>query len=325
VFGVSPGVSCALSLLLSGLAACGGGEGGASSDGAGGGGVGGGGGAAGCALAAATVVEDQPYASIAGVEPSLLSLDYYSPARTSCAPVPIVVWIHGGAWALGDKKNGMPDKVALVNGEGWLLVSVNYRLSPSTPSNEPDRVMYPDHPTDVAAALAWVRSHGSEIGGDVKRMAILGHSAGAHLAALVATDASFLEANAESLSSLRCVGSFDTEAYDVPESLASASAQQQQILENAFGTDPAVQALASPVTHVVAGQGIPAFLIATRGTATRKAIQESFRQALEDAGVDATTIDATGFSHEEVQSQIGAAGDTLMTPPIVDFLRACLK
>jgi acetyl esterase/lipase len=288
-------------------------------------GSGAGGGAGGCALGSPIVVQDQAYTSIAGVEPSLLSLDYYSPARTSCDPLPIVIWVHGGAWAIGDKDNSMTDKVALVNGEGWLLVSVNYRLSPDTPSDDPNRVMYPDHPTDVATALAWVRSHGSEIGGDVGRIAILGHSAGAHLVALVATDESFLAAHAQSLASVRCVGSFDTEAYDIPAALASASAQQQAILENAFGTDPAVQADASPITHVAPGKGTPPFLIATRGDATRQAIQESFRQALSDAGITATMIDATGLSHEEVQDRIGAAGDTVMTPPIVAFLNGCFQ
>jgi acetyl esterase/lipase len=185
--------------------------------------------------------------------------------------------------------------------------------------------MYPDHPTDVATALAWVRSHASEIGGDAGKVAILGHSAGAHLVALVATDESFLEAKAEALASIRCVGSFDTEAYDVPTALDSATTQQQAILENAFGTDPAVQADASPINHVASGEEIPPFLIATRGGADRQAIQESFRQALSDAGIAASMIDATGLSHEEVQELIGAAGDTVMTPPIVEFLAECFQ
>jgi acetyl esterase/lipase len=185
--------------------------------------------------------------------------------------------------------------------------------------------MYPDHPTDVAAALAWVHSHGSELGGDVARIALLGHSAGAHLVALVSTDASFLEASALGLDSVRCVGSFDTEGYDVVAALATASAQQRAILENAFGTDPTVQANASPVTHVAPGKSIPPFLIATRGAADRQAIQESFRQALADAGVKATMIDASGLTHEEVNDSIGAPGDTVMTPPIVAFLEECLK
>lgn len=312
-----------LALLVCG---CGGDEtDGAGAGGTGSGGTGGGAGATACTLAGASVLEDQAYRSLDGVDPELLSLDIYSPARESCEPIPIVVWVHGGAWAIGDKGNGMANKVSLVNGLGMLLVSVNYRLSPSTPSTDPDRVMYPDHPTDVGIALAWIRNHGDEHGGDVNKLAILGHSAGAHLVALVATDQSFLENQGEDLASVRCVGSFDTEGYDVPEALSTASAQQTAILENAFGTDPGVQANASPIHHVTAGKGIPPFLIATRGDVTRKALQESFRQALSDAGVSATMIDATGLSHEEVQDHIGAPGDTLMTPPIVDFLDECLQ
>jgi arylformamidase len=266
----------ALLLRAVGLLLCACGDDQATTDGAGAAGGQGGrsatGGAGGCA-SGATVVQDQVYATVDGVDPSLLSLDYYLPARASCEPLPIVVWVHGGAWAIGDKGNGMTDKVALVNGQGWILASVNYRLSPDTPSDDPARVMYPDHPTDVARALAWLRSHGDELGADVSRMAILGHSAGAHLVALVGTDESFLEAEGESLASIRCVGSFDTESYDVPAALASASAQQQAILENAFGTDPVVQAEASPINHVTPDKGIPPFSIATRGTASRKRAQ----------------------------------------------------
>ena len=327
--------SAGLSLLVGGLVVMSGcgdeqfngrsgaGGGQQSSFGAAGGGAGGGG-APGCTLNAA-VVEDQPYTVIAGVEPALLSLDIYTPVRTTCDLVPIVVWVNGGSWAVGDKGNKMTDKVALFNGKGWVLISVNYRLSPSPATSDPDRVMYPDHPKDLASALAWVRSHGAEIGGDVSRLALFGHSAGAHLVALVTTDASFLEDEQESLASVSCVGSFDTEAYDIPAALATASDKQKQNLDNAFGTDPETQANASPITHVAAGKSIPPFLIATRGTAERKAIQESFRKALSEAGVGATMIDATALSHSEVNDHIGAAGDSVMTPPILNFLDACLK
>lgn len=306
-----------------GLSACGGSPSASNDDAQGGSGGGGVAGGSGGCTNAAVVLRDEVYASLAGVDQTLLSLDLYAPSN-HCEPMPIVIWVHGGAWAIGDKGNGMQDKVSLINGQGWLLVSVNYRLSPEVASVDPNRVMYPDHPRDVASAIAWVRSHGAEYGGDVTRIALLGHSSGAHLVALVATDASFLEAEGEGVGSLACVGSFDTEAYDVPRALSSASDQQRMILENAFGTDPAVQREASPIEHVRAND-IPPFILATRGEPSRKAMQESFRAALSDAGVEASVIDASGLSHEEVSDRIGATGDEVMTPPLMSFLEACLR
>lgn len=291
------------------------------------GGAGGSGGttdAGACAPVAANSSLDVPYAAISGVDPKLLSLDAYTPALSDgCAQVPIVIWVHGGAWAIGDKANSIGDKVKLFNAAGYTLVSVNYRLSPTKPSTDPNRVMYPTHPTDVAAAVHWVKDHSAELHGDPKRIALLGHSAGAHLVALLGTDESFLAQHSEPLSTLRCVGSFDTEAYDVPATLKTASAQQVQILENAFGTDPAVQTKASPLFHVSAGKGIPPFLIVVRGGADRQATQLAFQKALVDVGVSAGTIDAAQLSHEQVNSSIGASGDSVMTPKIMAFLDGC--
>jgi hypothetical protein len=86
-----------------------------------------------------------------------------------------------------------------------------------------------------------------------------------------------------------------------------------------------VQANGSPINHVAANEGIPPFLIATRGDPDRRALQESFRQALDSAGVNTTMIDAIGLTHEQVQDRIGAAGDMVMTPPLVAFLQSCLE
>ncbi len=238
---------------------------------------------------------------------------------------PTVVWVHGGAWLTGDKSNQMADKIAWFGARRWLLISINYRLSPNPPTSDPSRVMYPAHPTDVAAALDYVHQHATELGADSGRVALPGHSAGAHLVALTTTDESFLAAHGKSLAAVRCVGSFDTEAYDVPAALATASAQQKAILENAFGTQPTLHAQASPQNHVASGKGIPPHLLATRGAADRRAIQEAFRKALADAGVSVTMIDATGLSHAQVNESIGAPGDTVMTPPLLAFLQTCFQ
>src|SRR5689334_16039728 len=87
-------------------------------------------GAASCAppaSPAATVA----YARIPGVPVNQTSVDVWAPAK-ACRPKggsPVVMWVHGGAYRAGDKRNSIRDKVALFTGRGYVLVSVNYRLS----------------------------------------------------------------------------------------------------------------------------------------------------------------------------------------------------
>lgn len=276
------------------------------------------------AACAGAPVLDVPYLAVPGVAPSLLALDIY-PTCAAGAPAPVVIWVHGGAWAIGDKGNAMADKVALWNGAGYAVVSVNYRLSPDTTDLDPARLRHPIHAQDVAAAVAWVHDHIAAHGGDPARMALFGHSAGAHLVALLGTDPQYLGAHQLGPAALRCVGSFDTEGYDIPRTMQTASAMQALILRNAFGDDPAVWRAASPTTHVVAGAGIPPFLTVRRGGADRQATEQAFDAALRAAGVASTQIDASALTHEEVNDHIGAPGDAVMTAPIVGFLDGCLR
>ena len=96
------------------------------------------------------------YKTIAGVDANLNSLDIYYSSDQDKRPV--VIWIYGGAQAIGDKSNKMDNKINLLRyQEGYVLVSVNYRLSPFPYElNNPDRVMFPSHKEDVADAIKWV-------------------------------------------------------------------------------------------------------------------------------------------------------------------------
>ena len=107
-------------------------------------------------------------------------LDIYRP-RAGCERAPVLVYIHGGAWVMGDKREqGLPMMLHLA-ARGWVCVTVNYRLSP--------RVRFPAHLVDCKRALAWVHEHIAEWGGDPSFVAVSGGSAGGHLAALVALTA----------------------------------------------------------------------------------------------------------------------------------------
>ena len=91
---------------------------------------------------------------------------------------PIIVYVHGGAWVLGYREHqGLPFIHEMV-ARGWVAVSGDYRLSPIA--------TFPEHLVDVKRAIAWARAHAAEIGGDPGFVALVGNSAGGHLAALAA-------------------------------------------------------------------------------------------------------------------------------------------
>lgn len=91
---------------------------------------------------------------------------------------PVLLQIHGGAWTIGNKsQQGIPLMHQLA-AEGWVCVAINYRLSP--------RSKFPDHLVDCKLALAWIREHIAEYGGDPDFVVVTGGSAGGHLAALLA-------------------------------------------------------------------------------------------------------------------------------------------
>jgi acetyl esterase/lipase len=99
-------------------------------------------------------------------------LDLYLPAADT--PLPLVVYIHGGAFRAGDKADGPPVEYLA---EGYALASINYRLS--------QHALFPAQIEDCKAAVRWLRAHAAEYLLDPKRFAAGGASAGGHLAAMV--------------------------------------------------------------------------------------------------------------------------------------------
>ncbi|MGA2305416.1 MAG: alpha/beta hydrolase [Acidimicrobiales bacterium] len=108
-------------------------------------------------------------------------LDIYRARRTAPERAPVMVYVHGGAWVMGEKREqGKPMMYELV-ARGWVCVAINYRLSP--------KATWPAHIVDAKKAVAWVKAHIAEYGGDPSFVAVSGGSAGGHLCALLALTA----------------------------------------------------------------------------------------------------------------------------------------
>ena len=105
-------------------------------------------------------------------------LDVYHSRLAPPGKAPVMVYIHGGAWMIGEKREqGKPMMYELV-ARGWVCVAINYRLSP--------KATWPDHIVDAKKAVAWVKEHIGDYGGDPAFVAVSGGSAGGHLCALLA-------------------------------------------------------------------------------------------------------------------------------------------
>jgi acetyl esterase/lipase len=102
-------------------------------------------------------------------------LDIYIPNKRIATPTPAVVWIHGGGWSGGDK---FPSQVGMLAQNGFLCVSINYRLS--------GVAQFPAAVEDCKCSIRWLRAHAAEYGIDPDNIGVWGGSAGGHLALMVA-------------------------------------------------------------------------------------------------------------------------------------------
>src|SRR4051794_17288581 len=200
----------------------------------------------------AIAAESKVLRDVAYVEPKSerQSLDIYAPATGSDHP--IVVWIHGGGWRQGDKRGVQQKPQAFVD-KGFVFVSINYRFVP--------QVTVKEMTGDVAKAIRWVHDHAKEYGGNPNSMFVMGHSAGAHLAALVCTDDSYLQAEGLSLSIIKGCVPVDTAAYDIPQRFAQSDAAKASAGKDIFGDGEASHRELSPITYVGKVKSIPAFLV----------------------------------------------------------------
>jgi acetyl esterase/lipase len=226
-------------------------------------------------------------------------LDLYAPAEGKDHPV--LIWIHGGGWRQGDKAAVQQKPQAFVD-RGFVFVSVNYRLAPEVDVKQMTG--------DIAKAIRWVREHAQEYGGSREMIFVAGHSAGAHLAALVCTDDRYLASEGVPLANIKGCIPVDTAAYDVVERAKSFSAPRVQGAANVFGSDASVQKDLSPIVHVAKDNNIPPFLILhVADRADSRAQSQAFAKALQAAGAEAEVVAGRDKTHAAINRDLGLADD----------------
>ncbi|HXG10323.1 MAG TPA: alpha/beta hydrolase [Gemmataceae bacterium] len=272
-------------------------------------------------------VLDIPYYDGPGASRTRHRLDIYRPRGAEKRPV--LLFLHGGGWMFGDKAYGRYPAVArCLAGQGVVVVMANYRLSPA--------VKHPEHVRDAARALAWTIKNAERYGGRPDQVFVGGHSAGGHLAALLATNESYLKA--EGLDSSAIKGVIPVSGvYRVPEIHVSLKSDGAMLFSSfalddidwlpqvhfeatlprflrshhqmaidldpfrlVFGSDPARRRDASPLAHV--RPGLPPFLVlyAERELPTLDDMAEEFAAALEESRCEVKVFRIAGRGHRDV-------------------------
>ncbi|MEL1250878.1 alpha/beta hydrolase [Aurantiacibacter gilvus] len=213
---------------------------------------------------------------------------------------PLVVFVHGGGWSRGDMRM-MEGSAKLEHWQslGYAVASVNYRLVPDATVEE--------QAGDVASALAYLKRNAGRLGFDADRVALTGHSAGAHLVALVGTDPQYLRAVGLSFADLRGVLPLDGAAYDVAQQMDDGGRLMQGRYRDAFGTEPARQRALSPALHAAAPNA-PDFLILHVQRRDGRTQSEALGAALRAAGTPAVVQEFRGRGlrgHRQINVRLG--------------------
>lgn len=229
-----------------------------------------------------------------------LKLDIIRPKNLPSAPMPVLVWIHGGAWMAGNKRSGV-GLLAPFAKRGYFCAAIEYRFS--------QEALFPAQIEDCKCAIRYLRAHAEEYRIDPNRIGVWGASAGGHLAALLGAsgDAKELEGNGgwpEQSSRVQAVCDWfgPTDFLNLVEDPVSRGLPEGPSPEDRLVGGPiaeqkekAIQA--SPITYVTADD--PPFLIMHGNEDRLVPVNQSerFHEALKKAGVDATLHIVEGAGH----------------------------
>lgn len=249
-------------------------------------------------------IADVPY----GMDPAQ-RMDVYVPTSptgtgtgtnrlvASAVRAPVIFMVHGGAWRMGDKAVGrvVQEKVSRWVPKGFIFISINYRLLPDTPVAVQER--------DVQAALMAAQQRVSTWGGDPSRFILMGHSAGAHLVALL--NARAPQALREGAWPWLGTVSLDSAVMNVP---AYMRAPHMPLYDDAFGSDPAYWLALSPFRQWTAGAP-PMQMVCSTERADQPCTQaDAMARHVRNQGGRAEVL-PQDLDHGEINAQLGLDSD----------------
>lgn len=266
------------------------------------------------------IVVHRDLAYVSGGHPRQ-ALDLYLPRAVG--PLPLIIWIHGGAFRMGSKEGSQHDHLPLEYlAQGYALASINYRLS--------QHALFPAQIEDCKAAVRWLRAHAAGFKLDPERFAAWGPSAGGHLAAMLGTTGHFTQFDAGAYrdvsSRVQCVVDFfgptdflqmdaqrmpDGQIHNAPDS------PESELIGGPIQEHAEKVARANPISYVTAYA--PPFLIVHGDRDPLVPYEQStlLVAALQAAGVPVTFYTVTGGGH-------GGFTDAQIPILVRDFLAAHL-
>lgn len=228
------------------------------------------------------------------------AVDYYAQEGSAQGEKPpLILFVHGGGWAIGDRTRSVHLKPTHFTENGYAFASTGYRLVPDATVE--------DQASDIAASITMLRAQADELNFDPDRIVLMGHSAGAHLAALVATDPAYA---GENISAIAGVILLDGAGYDVPANMAVGNAQSRRIYSNAFSSDPARQRALSPITHVGAPDASEWLILHVAERQKSRDQSEALADGLREAGAAAQVAAIENTDHGRLNRELGKDGDT---------------
>ncbi|MDD2888178.1 MAG: alpha/beta hydrolase [Aliarcobacter sp.] len=236
--------------------------------------------------------------------------DVYLPIHTT-TNAPIIFMVHGGAWMFGDKKNQsvVENKVNYwVKERGYILVSINYPMLSSTPVS--------NQLTEVAKALGVIQSKCASWGGDKNRVILMGHSAGAHLIAMIASSSS-LYSQYGIIQPIAAIF-LDSAVMDTPTLM---NEKHLRLYDRAFGDNKEYWQSLSPL-HQLTNKRMP--LLAVCSTKRDEACPQSksFLDKAKSFGTQ-TLLVPEAMSHKDINLLLGK--EPTYSKIIDDFLKSVLK
>jgi acetyl esterase/lipase len=264
-------------------------------------------GALACAAESAQPILDVPYGS-----DQLQRLDIYLPTPaagiTNTTRRPAVLWIHGGGWTEGDKRQG-PNSISVLSGllvsRGFVAFSCNYRLRP--------KHVHPAQVDDVQRVVRWIRVSAAKYQVDPDRIGACGISAGGHLACMLAVrETRTSQHDPLDVHSSKVQAAVSLNGATDLRAAAATTSILADIVQKFTGGDPQRAADASPMAFVNASASPILFVVGEKDPLIPNAQSTRMAESMKHSGVAAEVLVLAGEGHAIFPSITPRARDALV-------------